>query len=258
MFDSFTSFPALAEALRATVLDSVWGLAALTVLVAGFVKGMTGFGSALVMMPVISGLFGPAGAVAVLQLVDGPASWTMVPRALKRCERKQVFLLAGGAAVGMPLGIVILKVTDPDILRHAIAVTVLLMAAGLASGWRYRGRPSAALSAGTGATAGLLGGATGIGGPPVVLFWLGSQSEGAAVRANLTVYFATGTLMGLTSLTIAGLITETAILRALTLAPVFALGLVGGSRAFGLLSETAFRRAALALVAGSGVTGLAM
>lgn len=248
----------LFQAVGATVADPVWGLAAGVVAVAGLVKGMTGFGSALVMMPVLSGLFGPAGAVAVLQLVDGPASWTMVPAALKRCERRQVFLLAGGAALGMPLGIVVLKFTDPEILRGAIAVTVLVMAAGLASGWRYRGRPSAALSAGTGATAGLLGGATGIGGPPVVLFWLGSQANGTAVRANLTVYFATGTLMGLGSLVVAGLITEAAILRAVTLAPVFALGLAAGSRVFGLLSETAFRRAALALVAGSGVTGLVM
>ncbi len=246
------------QPLVTPLADPLWAAGAGIVLLAGFVKGLTGFGSALVMMPVLSALFGPAGAVATLQLVDGPLAWTMVPAAIKRCEKKAVLLLAGGAAVGMPAGIAILKFADPEHLRIAIAVTVLLMAAALASGWRYRGRPSAGLSAGTGVTAGLLGGSTGIGGPPVVLFWLGSQSDGTAVRANLVVYFATGTLMGLGSLIVAGLVTEAIFWRAMSFAPLFGLGMWIGSLAFGRLSETAFRRAALALVAGSGATGLVM
>ncbi|MCR9222362.1 MAG: sulfite exporter TauE/SafE family protein [Alphaproteobacteria bacterium] len=251
-------WPALSDALAAVLADPIWPVAAATVFVAGFVKGMAGFGSALVMMPVLSALVGPPAAVAILQLVDGPLAWAMVPGALRKCQLKPVLLLAGGAALGMPLGILVLKAADPEILRFAIAGVVLVMAALLASGWRYRGRPTARLSAGTGLLAGVMGGSTGIGGPPVVLFWLGSQADGASVRANLAVYFATGTIIGLTTLIAAGLVTRTVLLQAATLAPLFALGMAMGAGVFAHLSDGGFRRAALALVAASGVTGLMM
>lgn len=242
--------------IQAALADPLWPAAAAIVLTAGVVKGLTGFGSALVMMPVLSVLYGPAAAVATMQLIDGPLAWTMAPGAVRRCDWRQVLALAGGAAVGMPLGVQVLRVADPDFLRIAIAATVLIMAGLLASGWRYRGRPGRGLSGGTGLLAGLLGGSTGIGGPPVVLFWLGSQADGASVRANLAVYFAVGSLTGLISLTAAGLVTWQIAATALTLAPFFASGMWLGAKGFRLASETLFRRAALGLVAASGLSGL--
>ncbi|MEQ8601914.1 MAG: sulfite exporter TauE/SafE family protein [Marivibrio sp.] len=242
--------------LQAALAEPLWPAAAAIVLCAGVVKGLTGFGSALVMMPVLSVIYGPAAAVATMQLIDGPLAWTMLPGAARRCDWRRVLVLAGGAAVGMPLGVIVLRLADPEYLRAAIALTVLIMAGLLASGWRYRGRPGTALSGGTGLAAGLLGGSTGIGGPPVVLFWLGSQADGASVRANLIVYFAVGTISGLISLTAAGLVTGAVVGAAISLAPLFALGMWLGAKGFRLATETVFRRAALTLVAASGVSGL--
>jgi hypothetical protein len=123
----------------------------------------------------------------------------------------------------------------------------------MALGYRRRSRPGRAGTAAVGAAAGLLSGATGIGGPPVVLFWLSGQDGAPRVRANIFVFFAfTGTL-SLAGLATAGLVTVEALRLALVLGPAFALGLVLGARVFGRTDDRTYRRAALLIIAAIGV-----
>lgn len=240
----------------AGILSDIWLAAAAVVFCAGMAKGMTGFGSALVMVPVLSLLYGPAAAIVVLNLIDMPAALPMMPKAIRRCTWRPVLLLLLGAAVGFPLGAQVLLIADPEVLKQVIAGTVLLVAVVMATGWRYRGRPTPPLTSAAGLMGGLMGGATGLGGPPVVLFWLGTQRDGGTVRANLLVYFMLNGVVGIVTLAAVGLFTlETAVLAA-SLAPVFGAGLWAGGRCFGLLSDVGFRRAALSLVAMAGVSGL--
>ena len=58
----------------------------------------------------------------------------------------------------------------------------------LASGWRYPFKPSMPAAIGAGALSGFTGGAAQLGGPPLILYWLGSPTAAATVRANLLVF----------------------------------------------------------------------
>jgi hypothetical protein len=81
-------------------------------------------------------------------------------------------------------GALILQYTDPVTLRWGIGGGVLTVLGVLMSGWHYHGKPLLIVTLGVGLIAGLLGGAVQIVGPPIILYWLGSASTAAVVRAN--------------------------------------------------------------------------
>ena len=67
---------------QAMALEGVWLLGLATVL-AGLVRGFTGFGSGLVYMPLAALVLPPAQAVAVLVLMDMIGPLPQIPRALR-------------------------------------------------------------------------------------------------------------------------------------------------------------------------------
>jgi hypothetical protein len=127
----------------------------------------------------------------------------------------------------------------------------------LASGWRYHGRPGVPLSLGVGALSGLFNGLASVGGIPLAVFWLGAQrNDRFKTRANLQTYFGLATLISGAMLAAKGILTMAALTMALPLFLLYGAGLWAGTHAFGLASETTFRRIAYALILMSALTSL--
>lgn len=220
-----------------------------TALVAGFVRGMAGFGAALILTPVFSTFYTPAVAIPVLGFADWVMSSPMVLKSLRRCDWREVLPLALSAVATVPLGSYVLAATNPGVLRIGISVFVLLSVAALASGWRYRATPSLPVTLAVGAAAGVIGGAIGMSGPPVVLFWLGGQGDAARARTNTLAFFGVASLATMTMYVVNGLLSARVIVLAIILMPVYGLGLFLGARAFRLLPERVFRFIAFSLIA---------
>ena len=102
--------------------------------------------------------------------------------------------IALAACVTVPLGGYVLVHADQDIVRRAIAAVVFIFALLLLKGARYTGAHGPASSGALGALSGTVLGATGIGGPPVILYLLSGPDSMRVTRANLTLYV--GVLMG--------------------------------------------------------------
>jgi len=128
----------------------------------------SGFGSALIFIPLASTVIGPKAAAPLLLIIDGVAAAGLIPRAWRHADRRDVGIMSIGALAGIPLGAWVLIKSDPLWIRWAVALFGTLLLALLMSGWRYRGKPAIATTVMVGAAAGLLGGAAQIGGPPVV------------------------------------------------------------------------------------------
>lgn len=224
--------------------------------VAGLARGFSGFGSAMIFLPVAGAALGPAKAAALLLIVDNIAALPMIRPAWARAARGEVMVLVAGTLLGTPIGLMLLLYSDPLSLRWAISVTVVLMLGLLVSGWRYRGRPSRPLAFGVGALSGLFSGAVQLGGPPVIAYWMGLSAPAALLRANIVLFFAFSSLVGTAVYLAGGLITAEVLATALILLPVYTLGVRGGMRLFGLASELAFRRLCYALIALSALLGL--
>src|SRR5687768_8111939 len=97
-----------------------------TAFVAGFVRGMAGFGAALILTPVFSTFYTPAVAIPVLGFADWLMSAPMVIKAMRSCVWREVLPLSLAAVVTVPLGSYVLATTDPYALRVGISIFVLL------------------------------------------------------------------------------------------------------------------------------------
>jgi hypothetical protein len=244
--------PSLLASFSATTLL----LTVLVAGVAGLARGFSGFGAALIFMPAASALVTPALAAPVLLVADGILSVGFLPRAWTLARRKDVALMAAGAALGVPLGTLVLNHADPLPLRWAIAALASAMLLLLASGWRYHGTPKPGVTAVVGCVSGVFGGLAQLSGPPVVAYWLSGKETHGTMRASIILFFGATSLFTFLSYLATGIITAQSLWLAALVAPAYAAGLFAGSRAFGLASPAVFRRLCFALIAISVITSL--
>ena len=241
----------------AEYLDMSLLYAALSVFAAGLIRGFSGFGSALINAPVLSLIWGPTIGVPVAALIEVAPAIQLTPKAIKIANWKTVWAFGIPALILLPAGTFILVSVPADDMRRAIGAIVLVVALILWSGWRYRGPRGVMPSMCVGLVGGSLAGATGVAGPPVILYLMSSDDSPAQTRANLIAYFtiilfgivATFSLKGLVSL-------NTLWLAAAMLIP-FIAGTAIGTRMLQLASERIFRNIALTTLTVSSLYVLA-
>lgn len=219
-----------------------------SVLVAGMARGFSGFGAALIFVPLAAALVGPKMASPILLVIDTFSAAGLLPDAIRKADKKDVGAMSIGAAVAVPVGVALLVHADPILVRWVISVTAFLFLILLMSGWRYRGRPSAPLAAGVGVIAGVYSGAAQLGGPPVVAYWLGGVNSISTVRANIVFYFAISSIFTAISYFYADLLTVGVFALALLCGPIYAVGLFFGAKSFRFASEQVFRRVCYLLI----------
>ncbi|WP_369407973.1 sulfite exporter TauE/SafE family protein [Roseomonas rosulenta] len=247
---------ALVETATPLLLD--WRLAGaiLATAIAGIMRGYSGFGTAVILAPVYSLLWGPRAGIPVMLLMELVVSVQLLPGAIKDADRRVVLPLGGAAALATPLGAWILLSADGDALRRFIGGFVLVFGLLLMSGWRYHGSRPLPLNLAVGTAAGLLKGATGMSGPPVILYLLAGLEEAKRHRANLILFFATIAIVSIVPPLIGGLIDLAVLVRLAVLLPVMALSVPIGARLFRVVPERLYRPFAMGVLLVAG--GLAL
>jgi uncharacterized membrane protein YfcA len=225
-------------------------------LLAGLARGFSGFGAALIFMPLASATVGPKVAAPLLLLIDMATTFTLIPNAWRGSNRRDVGTMALGALAGVPAGAYALSRVDPITIRWGVAVLIAAVLVLLMSGWRYRNKPAPPLTVGIGALSGFLGGVAQISGPPVIAYWLGGATAAHTLRANFILYFATTSALATAMYFVNGLWTAAIAPLALAAAPAYAAGVFTGTRMFSLASERTFRAICYALIALAGLVSL--
>jgi hypothetical protein len=225
-------------------------------IVAGVMRGYSGFGTAVILAPVYSLLWGPRAGVPIMLLMELLVSVQLLPGAIKDADRRVVLPLGGAAALATPLGAWILLTADGESLRRFIGGFVLVFGLLLMSGWRYRGSRPLPLNLFVGTLAGLLKGSTGMSGPPVILYLLAGLEEAKRHRANLILFFATIAIVSVVPPLIGGLIDLPVLLRLAVLLPVMAISVPIGARLFHVVPDRLYRPFAMAVLLGAGALAL--
>lgn len=231
-------------------------LAAATVLVAGLMRGFAGFGSAILMAPVLAILMGPVHMVPLVACLELPMGAMLFAGVRKDVDWRFVGPLSVVAMMAMPLGVWLLLSLDPGTLTKSVSLIVLLFVAVLASGWRYRGPRPLPLTLAIGTVSGAMMATTSVGGPPVLLYMLAAEIPAPTVRANIvTYYLITGFVLIALVMTVspAGLAPLT---DAVLLLPIILLGSWAGSRLAGKASDRLYRWIAYGFLTAAGLIGL--
>jgi len=228
-------------------------IAIATVLLAGIVRGFAGFGSAMIMVPVLAVLYGPVPAVAMAMLLEMAVSMPLVPKAVKLVDWGRISVLTIAACLAIPLGIWALRSVDAAIARYVFSGIIIGAVILLATGWRYQGRPGILPTLLTGVLSGVMNGFAGMAGPPVVFFYLAGNSGAAASRASFIIFFAVVDLVSLIGFAILGVYDAPMLLLTALIAVPFVLGGLIGARMFGRSGERFYRLVALAILAAIAV-----
>jgi uncharacterized membrane protein YfcA len=246
---TFSTFAAVAA-------DPRFALAAGISVLSGAVRGFSGFGSALVYVPLMSALYGPQIGAATFLLIDCVTGIVFSIGVWRQAVWREVVPLVVAAVFAAQFGTLILHYADPVWLRWLMAGMVLVIVIVLGSGWRYHGRPLLIVTILVGLTAGALGGATQITGPPVVLFWLSSMASAATARANFIVFFAIFAAALVATYLATGLFTPEVIALWILIGPLHIAAMWGGSQLFHLASERTYRRVAYVVITFAAIASM--
>ncbi|MGX7951309.1 sulfite exporter TauE/SafE family protein [Tsuneonella sp. HG249] len=243
--------------LGLTALAIATGLAA--ALVAGFVRGLAGFGLAILLVPVLGLAIPPAEAVVVGNCLGFMISLVSLRKQVADTERS-AWLIAACAILTIPLGVLALNAAGPALARLLIALVAIAAFIAVVLPKRPHERARRGEAAATGIASGVLTGFAGMPGPPVVPFYVRRPIPPAVARASMmSVFLVTQGVGAMTALAL-GLATWREGALALGLYPAVLIGNWAGSRAFGRINPDAWRLIAgvvLGLAAGGAVLKLA-
>lgn len=217
-------------------------LAVLIGAIAGVIRGITGFGGAMVMSPPLALLLGPLATVPVVLLLESVAAAPMLVQLRHLVRWRVIGPIIAMACLTVPLGTYALVTADPLVMRRVIAGVVIVFSLLLLRGWRYAGKHRLATGLGLGAVSGTMVGATSMGGPPVILYLLAGPDPIDTTRANLTYFVGAISLAGVAVLALNGVLGAQGLWLAAMLAPGYYLGMVAGIRLFSRFNDTRFRR----------------
>ncbi|MDQ7251475.1 sulfite exporter TauE/SafE family protein [Dongia sedimenti] len=231
---------------------TTWALSSLCIFLAAFIRGFTGFGLAVVGVPLLSLFFAPAEIVPSIMILAIIAGLQLIPKIWHRVDWKLLLPTVLGAAIGTPLGTWLLAGVSADVMRVLIGAAVLAASLAVQLGFRFARRPHAGVSAGFGAIAGLTGGAAAMPGPSVIFLFLAVPIAHEAGRASLILFFQISAAMSAVSAAVGGLLAVQSLILGALLVPAMLAGNYLGDRVFDKASAKTYRRMVVLLLAGLG------
>jgi uncharacterized membrane protein YfcA len=222
----------------------------------GLVRGFSGFGSALIYVPLMSALYDPKIAAPTFIIADLVTGVMFLAGIWRKADYREVLPMAAVSLIAVQFGALVLQYADPIALRWALCGLVAGVVVVLASGWRYHGKPALSVSIGVGIVAGLIGGAVQIAGPPIIVYWLGGGFPPDVLRANFFAYFSLFSAGTVITYAFRGLLTPEVLALSCFVTPLTIAGMWIGSQLFGLATEKTYRRIAFMVAAVSAVIAM--
>jgi uncharacterized protein len=241
-----------AAALAGVDLLLMAGAAAMT-FGAAYVRGLTGFGMAIILVPLLGLIVSPSEAVVLgifLQVLIGPVGLKII---YADAHRQSALAIAAYAMLATPLGIWLLGRTAPDVARLLIAAIAIGAFLLVLLPQRGQIRPGPKETAATGIASGILTGFAAMPGPPVVPYYLRQPIPPGEARASMMLVFFATAIAGTISSFALGLASWRLLWLSLILFPAVLLGNWLGAKSFGKVPASLWRTL-VALVL--GIAGL--
>ena len=215
-------------------------VAVLATLASAFVRGLAGFGMAILLVPVLALALSPIEAVLIINFLALFIGASELRMFLRHAERS-AWVIGGLVLLATAPGLMVLAATPPDLARLLIAIVALSAFALVLLPTRSPDVPGPWVTGAAGITSGLLTGFAGMPGPPVVPYYVGRQIPREVVKASMLLIFTIAAIAGLGSGAAIGVLRWDLLWLALMLFPVVLLGNWLGSLAFGRVSDTVWR-----------------
>ena len=233
-----------------------WILAFCAVLVAAFVRGVSGFGLALVLAPILVLLMNAKSTVVVNLLLALISNIVILPFSFRHVYLKGIIPMAVSTLPGIIVGAWIITIIMPSTLKVVIGAVTMVSDIPLALGLNRPFTKEKLACGVSGFLSGLLGTATGLGGPPVVLFMHNQNWRKETIHSSLAAFFLFAAICSLIALIVAGIVEMQTVIFSASLAPALLVGTVVGMVTFHKLNQRFFRGLTLAIIICAGILGI--
>ena len=189
------------------MLDAVTWQLLLVIFLATLIRSAVGFGEALVAVPLLA-LFMPLTVAAPLAvLVSITIAALVVAQDWRKIHMRSTGWLVASTLFGIPVGLMLLTSSHQRSVKIALAILIIAFSTYSFAGSRppELTEDSRIWLFGCGFCAGVLGGAYGMNGPPLVIYGAMRRWSAQHFRATLQGYFLPASIIGMTGYWLAGL-----------------------------------------------------
>ena len=225
------------------------------VLVAAFAQSLTGFGFALIVMPLVTLILGVRTAAPVVALAALTVYTVNLVRYRQSINFSEVLRLGIASAAGVPVGIWVLSNADEAVVMRLLGFVLVAYAVysllqprarrNLSRGWVYP----------AGFLAGCFGGAYNTPGPPVIVYGSMRQWPRDEFRAVLQALFFLNGILVVASHALAEHLGKQVLVYYLYAVPALAMGILVGSLVDRRIDQARFRKVVTVMIL---VLGLAL
>ncbi len=229
--------------------------AALVILVAMFLRTVTGFGSALIAIPLLALLYSAKFAIPFIMLYECLIDLMILGKdSLKmKSELKDAWPLLISGLIGVPLGTEVLIHSNEWLLKILMGIALVFFSILMLFNWSLKLKRDKTVSAASGLLGGFLCGSIGMPGPPMALLLSSQGFEKAAFRRLMVIFLTVIDFSTFFYFILIGLIDFEMLMQSLKLLPALIIGFLAGRSAFGRIDETNFRRLTLTITLIAGI-----
>jgi len=223
------------------------------VVVAYVVRGITGFGSGLIAIPLLVLNFPLTVIVPLIVTLDYLASASQGLQHREHIKWRELLPLMPFTIPGVALALYLFHTVDPSILIHLLAVFILIYSAYSFFSKQPEHAHTRWWAIPSGVLGGLVGTLFGMGGPFYVIYLQLRSLVKSEFRATFSAIFMIDGFYRIFGYLVTGFYTVDLLLMLAVLLPVMSLSLYFGGRIHTGLSQNFFKRGISIMLFGSGV-----
>lgn len=164
-------------------------IVSLMMILGGIVQGASGFGFSLVVIPVLAALISPLIIIPAVLILSILINILVLIETGWSVNHRRILPIIISGCVGLPLGVILLKVIPSSVLRILIGLLIGILSSLMLVGFRYSIRRKRVASTLIGFISGVLNSSITMSGPPIILFWTNESMTKQDLRHNLALYF---------------------------------------------------------------------
>ena len=226
------------------------------VLVAGVVRGFSGFALSALIMATAVVILPPIALIPMLWWLEMSASILMLKGGFADADRPTAYGLVIGSALGWPVGLWLTTSLDVATSKVVALSVIVVLAASQLAKVRLDFLATKVGLYGTGIVAGIVSGLAHVGGMVVAFYVLASNAPARSMRGSLVLYLFLGSLMSMVTLLAFGVMDWSGVSRGLVFAIPTLMGVFVGQQLFTERLAPYYRPFCLTLLVGLASVGL--
>lgn len=225
-----------------------------TVLIASAAQAVSGFGFALLAVPLMSVVISPQDAVIVATILGAVSAVLQSVRDAHFTEATMARRLILSAFVGMPFGLLMFTIASEQVLRLALGIVVVVATVLIARNFRLRGGRRSDYVMGF--VSGALSTSLSTNGPPLVFLLQSRGLEPQAFRSTINTVFAFSGVASTLVFLVSGNISWDDVVASVLSLPVMFLAIVIGYKFRRFFPPHRFKWLVIVLLLMSGISSL--